>query len=171
MAFDHKRDIFSQHFSAIASKMVVTKYSADIVIRTFEHSATLWSLHNRLRQDFELPSLGTLRRISSKTSKLWKSFLLSVFNIFNASQNGCKILHDEVYIKKMLYHGKQLFTKSVNYLSYSRLLEQCDSHCHLKRDNQENCPLLPTLCNIFHSPIKFYARWEPYIVLWIISGT
>ena len=41
-------------------------------------------------------------------------FLLYVFNTLNASQNGYIILHDEVHIKKMLYHGKQLFRKSVD---------------------------------------------------------
>ena len=64
-------------------------------------------------------TLGTLGRMMSKVSRLnEKSFLLSIFNTLNTSQKGYIILHDEVYIKKiLLYHGKQLFGKSVDYLS------------------------------------------------------
>ena len=43
MAFDHKKNILSQQFLAMAPKMVRKKYSSDIVIRT---------LYNRLRDDF-----------------------------------------------------------------------------------------------------------------------
>ena len=55
------------------------------------------------------------RRMTLKVSKPnKKSFLLSIFNTLNTSQKGCIILHDEEYIKIMLlYHGKQLFGKSV----------------------------------------------------------
>ena len=65
------------------------------------------TLYNRLRDNFQLPSLATLGRMTSKVSKLnKKSFLLSIFNTLNTNQKGCIILHDEVYIKKMLlYHG------------------------------------------------------------------
>ena len=44
-----------------------------------------------------------------------KSFLLSIFNTLNTSQKGCIIFHNEIYTKKiLLYHGKQLFGKSVD---------------------------------------------------------
>ena len=81
-----------------------------------ENILTSWTLSNRLRDDFQLPSLATLGKMTSKVSKLnKKSFLLSIFNTPNTSQKGCLILHDEVYIKKMLlYNGKQLFGKSVD---------------------------------------------------------
>ena len=53
--------------------------------------------------------------MTSKVSKLnEKSFLLSVFDILNTNQKGCISLHPEIYIKKILYHVKQLFDKSVN---------------------------------------------------------
>ena len=116
MAFDHKKNILIQQFLAMAPKMVGIKYSSDIVICTFGYYATSQTLYNRLRDDFQLPSLATLGRMISKVAKLnEKSFLLSRFNTLNTSQKGCIILHDEVYIKKMLlYHGKQLFGKSVD---------------------------------------------------------
>ena len=37
MSFDHKKDILSQHFSAVALKMVEMKCSSDIVIHAFEY--------------------------------------------------------------------------------------------------------------------------------------
>ena len=116
MAFNHKKNILSQQFLAMAPKMVGIKYSSDIVICAFGYYAISWTLYNRLRDDFQLPSLATLGRMMSKVSKLnEKSFLFSIFNTLNTSQKRCIILHDEVYIKKMLlYHGKQLFGKSVD---------------------------------------------------------
>ena len=96
--------------------MVGIKYSSDIVIHAFGYYAISQTLYNRLRDNFQLTLLATLERMMSKVSKLFKkSFLLSIFNTLNTSQKGCIILHDEVYVKKMsLYHGKQLFGKSVN---------------------------------------------------------
>ena len=67
--------------STMAPKMVGIKYSSDTVIRAFGYFATLRTLHNRLRDDFQLPSLAALRRMTSKVSKLnEKSLLLSIFN-------------------------------------------------------------------------------------------
>ena len=53
-------------------KMVVMKYSSDIVIRAFGYYATSQTLYDRLRNDFQLPSLATLGRMTSKVSKLNK---------------------------------------------------------------------------------------------------
>ena len=104
MAFDLKKNILSQQFLAMASKIVGIKYSSDIVIPAFEYYTTSWALYNRLRDNFQLPSLAKLGRMMSKVSKLnKKSFLLSIFNTLITSQKGCIILHDEVYIKKQCY--------------------------------------------------------------------
>ena len=82
--FYHKKNILSQQFLAMAPKMVGIKYSSDIVIHAFGYYATSWTLYNRLRDDFQLPSLATLGRMTSKVSKLnEKSFLLSIFNTLN----------------------------------------------------------------------------------------
>ena len=58
MAFDHKKNILSQQFLAMAPKMVGIKYSSYIVICAFGYYATSWTLYNRLRDDFQLPSLA-----------------------------------------------------------------------------------------------------------------
>ena len=52
MAFDPKKNILSQQFSAMAPKMVGIKYSSDIVICAFGYYATSRTLYNRLRDDF-----------------------------------------------------------------------------------------------------------------------
>ena len=70
MAFDHKKNIQSQQVLAMAPKMVGIKYSSDIVIHAFEYYATSQTLYNRLRDDFQLPPLATLGRMTSKVSKL-----------------------------------------------------------------------------------------------------
>ena len=86
-----------------------------MVIYAFRYYATSRTLYNRLRNNFQLPSLAILGRMMLKVTKLnEKSFLLFIFNTLNTSQKGCIILQDEVYIKKMLLsYGKQLFGKSV----------------------------------------------------------
>ena len=70
MAFDHKKNILSQQFLAMAPKMVGIKYSSDIVIRAFGFYATSQTLYNRLRDNFQLSSLALLGRMASKVSKL-----------------------------------------------------------------------------------------------------
>ena len=91
-------------------------YSCEVIIRAFEYFATSRCLYNRLRKDYQLPSIPTLTRITSKVSKLNESsFLNNVFKSVEENQKICIILHDEVYIKKMmLYHGGSLFGKSVD---------------------------------------------------------
>ena len=95
--------------------MVGINHSSDIVIQAFEYLAILWSLYNRLRHNFLLLLLESLRKVTSKVSKLDENIFRSVFNTFNASQKESMILHDGVYIKKiLLYYGKYLFGKSVD---------------------------------------------------------
>ena len=63
MAFDHKKNILSQQFLAMTPKIVGIKYGSDIVIHAFGYYATSQTLYNKLRDDFQLPSLATLGRI------------------------------------------------------------------------------------------------------------
>ena len=91
-------------------------YGPDIIIRAFEYFATSRTLYNRLRRDFQLPSITTLTRITSKVSKIPENtFLCSILKSLDDNQKLCVILHDEVYVKKMLlYHGGKIFGKSIN---------------------------------------------------------
>ena len=72
MALDHKNNILSQQFLTMAPKMVGIKYSSDTAIHAFGYYATSQTLSNRLRDNFQLPSLATLGRMMSKVSKLNK---------------------------------------------------------------------------------------------------
>ena len=95
MAFDNKKNILSQQVLEMAPKMLGIKYRSDIVICAFGYYATSRTLYNRLRDDFQLPSLAILGRMTS--------FLLSILNTLNTSQKERMILHDEVYIKTFCY--------------------------------------------------------------------
>ena len=70
--------------------------------------------------------------------------MLSVFNTNNAIEKWCIILYDEVHMKKMLlYHGKQLFHKSIDNLS---LLAQT---------------VLGTMLICLNRGPKYLKRWIP----------
>ena len=87
-----------------------------MIVRAFEYFCTARSLYHRLREDFKLPSIQTLTRITSRVSKLTEgTFLYRVFRNLTGMQKLCIILHDEIYVKKMLlYHGGTVFGRSVN---------------------------------------------------------
>ena len=74
------------------------------------------SLYQRLRKDYQLPSVSTLARITSSSTKSSSSeFLKTVFEATENTRTPCVLLHDEVYIKKSLqYHGGEIFGKAVN---------------------------------------------------------
>ena len=92
-------------------------YDPDIIIRAFQYFATSRTLYHKLRIDYQLPSVQTLTKITSKVAKLDETaFGRSVFNaVKDEKQRMCVVLQDEVYVKKMLlYHGGQIFGKSVD---------------------------------------------------------
>ena len=91
-------------------------YPQSVIVRAFEYFCTARSLYNRLREDFKLPSIQTLTRITSRVSKLSEStFLTRIFRNVNDMQKLCIVLRDEIYVKKMLlYHGGTVFGKAVN---------------------------------------------------------
>lgn len=91
-------------------------YGQETIVRAFEYFATSRSLYSMMRRDYQLPSITTLTRITSKVSKVSEiPFLSGVFKSIEGNQKLCMILHDEVYVKKMLlYHGGTLFGRSVD---------------------------------------------------------
>ena len=70
----------------------------------------------KLRVDYQLPSVKTLTLITSNVPKLdEKKFLQGIFASLHEKQKLCILLHDEIYVKKMLlYHGGTLFGKSID---------------------------------------------------------
>lgn len=91
-------------------------YSPETIIRAFEYFTTSRALYQRLRIDFQLPSVQTLTRITSKVAKLdEETFSKAVFQNLEERQNLCVVLQDKVYVNKMiLYHGGQVFGRSVD---------------------------------------------------------
>ena len=63
--------------------------------------------------------MSTLTRITSKVSKVEDvPFLKRVLDTTEKKQKYCVLLHDEVYVKKMLlYHGGTVFGKAQNHPS------------------------------------------------------
>lgn len=117
MELNNKKVVLQEHVIAMATKTVGKPiYGHEIIIRAFEYFATSRCLYNRLRRDYQLPSITTLTRITSKVSKVSEvPFLKSVFESIESNQKLCVILHDEVYVKQMLlYHGGALFGRAVN---------------------------------------------------------
>ena len=112
---DHKTDIIQQQISAQAPKRIGEfLYDTDIITRAFEYFATSRALYTKLRRDYQLPSISTLTRITSKVSKLNDGkFLHTVFKAIAENKRMCIILHDEIYVKKMLlYHGGAVFGRA-----------------------------------------------------------
>ena len=91
-------------------------YTPEVLVRAFSYYAVSRSLYQRLRKDYQLPSVSTLARITSSSTKSSSSeFLKTVFEATENTRKPCVLLHDEVYIKKSLqYHGGEIFGKAVN---------------------------------------------------------
>ena len=76
-------------------------YSQELVVRAFQYFPTSRGLYNRRRIDYQLPSIKTLTRITSKVSALNETcFIRSVFNTVKENQKQYVIMQDEVYVKK-----------------------------------------------------------------------
>ena len=93
------------------------------MVRAFEYLSTSRALYSRLKEDYKLPSIQTLTRLTSKVSKLNDAnFIKRVFNSLSDAQKNCIILFDEVYVKKMMtYHSGSLFGRASNNPSNSVL--------------------------------------------------
>ena len=114
---DNKKEIINQQLQAMGTKCVGKPlYTTEVMVRAFTYFATSRCLYHRLRRDFQLPSVRTLTRITSKVTKIQeRDFSTAVFQSVTENQKLCVILQDEVYVKKtMLYHGGQVFGRSVD---------------------------------------------------------
>ena len=68
-------------------------YPQAVIVRAFEYFCTARSLYNRLREDFKLPSIQTLTRITSRVSKFCEStFIARVFRNVTGMQKLCIIM-------------------------------------------------------------------------------
>ena len=113
----HKKKILLEHMECMSQKKIGEfTYSADIITRAFEYFAISRSLYSRISNDYKLPSIRTLTRITSKVrSQDSLEFLKNVLMSIEDTQRKCVLLVDEVYIKSILtYHGGTLFGYSAD---------------------------------------------------------
>jgi len=115
---EDKTGVLMEHVNVMSKTKFATKvYPVETVVRAFEYFATSRALYNRLRDDYKLPAVKTLTRITSKVAKVSNNnFLKSVFDSLEERKKLCIILFDEIYVKKMMtYHGGTIFGKALNY--------------------------------------------------------
>ena len=109
-----------QHVEAMSPLTFVgdKKYDPEIIARAFKCYSILRSLYDRLRQDYELPSISLLKQLTSKLNSALDDtdYLSTIFsNLGNENQINCILLLDEVYVKPtLIYHGGNVFGKAVN---------------------------------------------------------
>ena len=117
MEIDNKKDVLRQQMKSMKACCVgEKKYELDTIVRAFQYFATSRATYNLLRNDYELPSVQTLTRSTSKVKNLSDdTYLKNVFANLNTNEKTCILLVDEVYVKPMLqYHGGILFGTAVN---------------------------------------------------------
>ena len=114
---DQHTKVLQQQVESMQAAPIGTKiYSTDIIVRAFEYFCTSRALYSKLRNDFKLPSIATLTRLTSKVRKMDETgFLKKVFDSLTENQKICVLIFDEIYVKKgMSYHGGSTFGKAVN---------------------------------------------------------
>ena len=118
MIIDSKKEALIQQLDAMSAKSNVTEsvYSSEMIIRAFVYFATSRALYRNLRNDYQLPSISTLTHLTSAVSKVdEQEFVQRVFQKLDGDEKLSMILHDEVYVKKMLlYSGGTLIGKSAD---------------------------------------------------------
>ena len=112
-----KKIVFDQLFVTDKKRGNEKLYSPEMTTRTFEYFGISRSLYSRLQQDFQLPSIRILTRITSKVEKVAKTeFLASIFKNLSPCQRRCTTQWDEIYIKPTLtYHGGKLFGRTIDH--------------------------------------------------------
>ena len=118
MEKNQKKQVLLEQVFAMSPLVCVgdKKYNTETIVRAFDYFATSRTLYNRLRDDYELPSVSTLTRLTSKVNKVDDTlFLKNIFTNIEENQTICEILIDEIYVKPSLtYHGGAVFGKAVN---------------------------------------------------------
>ena len=112
-----KETALHRQVSAMGVKSVgERKFSNATIVRAFGYFALSRTAYNRLHQDFDLPSVTTLTRMTSSTKRYDDvAFYSKVFSNLSNQQKTRIVLIDEVYIKSMLqYHGGEVFGQALN---------------------------------------------------------
>ena len=114
---DRKEEVVLESVECMGAGSVGTKlYSVETICRAIEYYATSRCLYERLRSDYQLPSVRVLRDITSAASKLEDGeYIKAVFAELDERQKQCIILIDEVYVKpSLMYHVGTVFGRTEN---------------------------------------------------------
>ena len=120
LEIDQKKSVLLEQVTSMSSLIQVDdkKYTPAVIVRAFEYFVISRSLYKRLREDFELPSIPTLTRITSKVNSTLgdEDYVKNIFKYLEDERHkNCILLIDEVYVKPaLLYHGGFFFGHAVN---------------------------------------------------------
>ena len=91
----NKIDTIFEHIHAMGPVVMVggKKYDTNTFVIAFEYFSISRSLYNRLREDYELPSISLLTRITSKLDSSLddKDYLNSLFSHLDEMQKHCPV--------------------------------------------------------------------------------
>ena len=114
----HKVQVLCEQIESLSSVNTVGKkvYELETVLRAFEYFAISRALYKQFANDYQLPSVSMLTKITSKSASVSDlDFIDKVFRNLDAKQRQCLILVDEISVKpQLLYHGGQLFGRAEN---------------------------------------------------------
>ena len=112
-----KADVLHEQAASLGVKQVgERKYSNSTIVRAFTYFVISRTSYNRIRNDFELPSVTTLTRLTSATKRYDDiSYYTRIFSNLPSEQRTCVLLVDEVYVKCLLqYHSGEVFGQATN---------------------------------------------------------
>ena len=112
-----KKDVLREMICSMGPTPVgKKKYEIETLIRAFKYFSISRSAYFRFRRDYELPSVDTLTRITSKVRNAGDdAFLNQIFGSLENRQKTCYLLIDEVYVKPLLqYHGGSIYGEACN---------------------------------------------------------
>ena len=126
-------------------KVGVKVYDSATMVRAFDIFATSRAAYQRLLSQYQLPSVTTLTRLTSKACAISDfDFIQKIFQTLEGRQKQCIILVDEIKVKpSLLYHGGKLFGSA-----------------HNKPDELANAVLAVMVVCMYGGP-KFLAKMIP----------
>ena len=117
----HKVSIIEEDIESLCNVKAVGQkvYSLQKVLRAFEYFATSRAAYKQFSNDYQLPSISMLQRLTSKCTSLSElQFIEKVLKNLPENQRQCNVLVDEIFVKpQLLYHGGQLFGTACNHPS------------------------------------------------------